>query len=145
MQPSFSSVTLASTTQLEFVASALPTADFNCEVVYARATSDSCIIVSDTQLTADFTKGVATSEQAVSPILRLISTDASVVVTHNAQAEESVTLANPIAIGTVSQGLTSSFAGGRSFTVDAPGLTQSIIQGDSEVRICQKECTIDLE
>ena len=138
-------MTLASTTQLEFVASALPTADFDCEVVYARATSDSCTIVSDTQLTADFTKGVATSEEAVAPILRLISTDASLELTHNAQADETATLANPVAIGTVSQGLTSSFAGGRTFTVDAPGLTQSIIQGDSEVRICQKECTVDLD
>ena len=66
---------------------------------------------------------MAYSDEAISPILRLISTDDSVQVTHNAQADETATLANPVAIGTVSQGLTSSFAGGRTFTVDAPGLT----------------------
>ena len=108
---------------MSLVTELVPTENFNCEVEYANAVSDACTIVSETSVTADFTKGVAYSDEAISPILRLISTDDSVEVTHNAQADEKATLANPVAIGSVSQGLTSSFQGGRSFTVDAPGLT----------------------
>ena len=108
-QPSFTSVTLASSTQLSLVTELVPTENFDCEVEYANAISDACTIVSETSVTADFTKGVAYSDEAIAPILRLISTDDSIQVTHNAQADESVTIANPIAIGTVSQGLTSSF------------------------------------
>lgn len=43
-------------------------------------------------------------------------------------------------VGSSKTGLESSFGGGIEFEITAGGLTQNILQGDYEVRVCQQPC-----
>lgn len=120
-QPAFDSVTLTSSSQLDLTGSLFPTSGFTCEVVYAQATSDTCTITSASAVTAIFTNGVGTEETAVAPVLRFIATDGT--YSHQAVPSDQAVLANPLTVSSATSSLQSSFAGGSSFTVSAPGLT----------------------
>jgi hypothetical protein len=50
-------------------------------------------------------------------------------------------LENKLTLPTLNKNLISSFAGGADFEIAAPGLTQDVLQGNAEVRFCEKLCT----
>lgn len=102
-QPTFDSVTLTSSSQLDLAGSLFPTSGFTCEVVYAHATSDTCTITSASAVTSVFTNGVGTEEIAVSPVLRFTATDGT--YSNLAVPSETAVLANPLSVSSATSSL----------------------------------------
>ena len=61
---------------------------------------------------------------------------------HNALAAETAKLENKLNVSPAQSVVLSSFAGGSNFELTGQGLTQDVLQGNAEVRICDKPCTM---
>lgn len=124
-QPLISTVIKLSASQIRFTGTLFPTSGVTCSVIYANTESDSCTISSASEVVADFTYGIALQEIAISPILSFTADDGT--YKHLAEEDVAAILANPYTASSITTGLTSSFAGGQLFTVQAQGLAQSVI------------------
>ena len=49
---------------------------------------------------------------------------------------------NPLDITSTTTGLSTSFAGGQTVQIQAAGLTNDILLGRAQIRICEKPCQI---
>ena len=132
-------VNLVDSQTLTFTGDLFPTSD-PCQAVFMNVFSDSCTVLSATSASAIFDKGVPTTSDDKTPELRFEAPDSS---QHYAMPDQFAVIQNPLSVTATASGVVSSFAGGQKLQVTANGLTNDVISGRSEIRVCQKVCEID--
>jgi hypothetical protein len=117
--------------------------------------ADSCSVDSSTTITASFSTGFPVTETEALPTLRISSdcdaslgtlcSDAGVKNKFVVAAPVDFTgIANALAISNDAAQITQcSFAGGCIRTIEAKGLTTSVLNNRAEIKVCGKACTID--
>jgi len=141
--PTISSASLSGNT-ISFVGSNFPSsADFSAKAFFKSASAQ---IVSWTSSTASatFTIGVpaAKSTELAAPIIEFFHKTTGVVLVSTSQG---VTITNTISLTAADStlGITSSFAGGLSYTITKDNLFASLKESGNQIQVCGNVCKLD--
>jgi hypothetical protein len=88
-----------------------------------------------------FTNGIPVSNVGIAPTLYFKNSDNTLIF---ANTVSQITLANPLTIGSSTDNLSCSFAGGCAYTVTGNGLFSTLQQTDNSIDFCGNKCSLSL-